>query len=319
MVKFTEVKDLERVRDGDVVVFPANERRLDVSVSTFAKMGLSVGRTVRSANIPEVVESWLVRRDAKPRAFMVVGTSHMRSATEDELLLGLGAVSSREREDPKISEGALVPFGPAPLWPMRTWAACWSDTHEYAVQRRLLSLMGTAGAIQTRGSCSSGTEDLCMNQAWDGDRSCTRRPDGTEDSGGHVPALSFGETGASLNSYMMNDLASWGGPGWGCKRCRIRFSSGFMGNLERRGAKAMRPTAQFASDVTDYVAEWMCEEIAKRFNLRIDAGRRFLEGLAADVKRDGSRAKAYKAAARKLAPRMKAACRALLSETGVVL
>ena len=318
MVKFTEVKDLERVRDGDVVVFPANERRLDVSVSTFAKMGLSVGRTFRSANNPEVVGSWLVRKDAKPRAFMVVGASHMRSATEDELLLGLDAVSSREREDPKISEGALVPFGPAPLWPMRTWAACWSDTHEYAVQQRLLSLMGTAGAIRARRD-SAETGDLCMNQVWDGNLPCIRRPESAADSREHVPALSYGETGATLNSYMMDDLANWCGPGWGCKRCRIRFSSGFMGNLKRRGAVAMRPTAQFASDVTDYVAEWMCEEIAKRFGHRIDAGRRFLEGLAADVKRDGRRAKAYKAAARKLAPRTKAARRALISETGVVL
>ena len=97
MVKFTRVKDPERAKNGDIVLFPAGERRLNVSAPTFAKMGLSVGGTSRSDNSCGTVRRWLVRKDMAARAFMLCNASYRSAPSENELLLGM------DREDPIAS------------------------------------------------------------------------------------------------------------------------------------------------------------------------------------------------------------------------
>lgn len=317
MVKFTRVKDPERAKDGDIVLFPAGERRLNVSVSTFARMGLSTGDTIRSSNSPETVARWLVREDLKARAFMVCGASYRSGPSENELLLGMDAVAKQADKDTELYTAFIVPFGPR-MWTMKEWAGCWNDTHDGVVQKRLLETMGLAGSLRsehTRGPASD--EDLYANQVWDGLKQCSGRLVGEIDADEYFPTRSEAEPG--LDTYRCETLMSWDGCGWNDKRQRIRFAYGFLTELVKRGAVMLRPTQQFTDDMTGQVTRWASDRLAQRFFDRIQASRRYMKGLMADVKRDSVRLDAYRAYARKMAPEEARSRRTMLAETGIEL
>lgn len=318
MVKFTRVKDPERAKDGDIVLFPAGERRLNVSAPTFAKMGLSIGGTSRSDNSCETVRRWLVRdSDLRARAFMLCGVSHRNAPSENELLLGIDAVTKRAEEDPELSVASVVPFGPK-LWTMKEWAACWNETHDSAVQKRLLETMGLAGTLHfehTRGPESD--DDLYASQVWDGFRQCSGRPDGTNDADAHFPTRQ--DAKPDLDTYACETLMVWDGCDWYEKESRIRFRSGFLTELSKRGAIVLRPTQQFVDDMTGQITGWASARLAQRFYDRIQASRRYVKGLMKDIMRDIVRLKAYRANARKLSPEETRNCRTMLAETGVEL
>lgn len=309
MVKsFKEVMDLERAKVGDIVVFPGDERRLNLSASTFSRMGLSVGDLSRSVNDRSTVESWLVRRDSEPRAFLLAYANYGSTPTGDELLLGLGAVSSLATEDPAISFGDLVPFGPD-RWPMATWAACWDRVNDGAVRKKLLALMGSAGAIHDAWSSGPGRpgEDSWLDQAWNGRPFCVGWQGAKEHADWYFPRL---RKKADADTYHLSSLMKWDGPSFRSRE-RIRFSSGFLKELGKRGAVAFRPDRRFVDAMTASVAQWACEQLARRFAERVDAGKAYLKGLADDVRRDKDRVKAYMAASRKMAAGAKAASKAV--------
>lgn len=318
MVKFTRVKDPERAKDGDIVLFPAGERRLNVSARTFSKMGLSVGGTSRSDNSRVTVAKWLVRKDMAARAFMLCDASYRSAPSEDTLLLGMDAVTKRAEEDPEISVASIVPFGPK-LWTMREWAGCWNATYDGAVQKRLLETMGLAGSLRsehTRGPKSD--DDLYASQVWDGLRQCSMRPAGTDDADAFFPTREGEEP--DMGTYACKTLMAWDGEDvYGEKEQRIRFRSGFLTELAKRGAIVLRPTQQFVDDMTGRIAGWASAKLAQRFYDRIQASRRYMKGLMKDVKRDIVRIKAYRANARKTVPEETRSRRTMLAETGVEL
>ena len=317
MVKFTRVKDPERAKDGDIVLFPANERRLNVSTRTFTKMGLSVGDTSRSDNYPGTVSTWLARKDLKARAFMLCHAIFRGAPSKNELLLGMDAVAKRAEEDPEIEVASIVPFGPA-RWTMEQWAAAWNETHDFAVQRRLLATMGLAGSV--RANWTTGTEspeDLYAEQVWDGYPICSARPDGADDSSEHFPTRR--NAAPDLGTYECGTLMAWNRAGWNAKESRILFRHGFLTELAKRGTVVLRPTGQFVDDMTGQIAGWASAQLAQRFSDRVKACRRYLTGLMADVRRDDMRTRKYRANARKLAPEGARSRRTMLAETGVEL
>lgn len=315
MVKFTRVKDPERAKDGDIVLFPAGERRLNVSAQTFSKMGLSIGNTSRSDNRRGTVVRWLVRKDMVARAFMLCNASYRSAPSENELLLGMDAVTKRVEEDPEVSAASIVPFGPR-LWTMKEWAGCWNETHGNAVQQRLLETMGLAGTLHfehTRGPGSD--DDLYASQVWDGLKRCSMRPLGTDGAYAFFPTRK--DEKPDMDTYACETLMVW--DGGQSKEQRIRFRSGFLTELAKRGAIVLRPTQQFVDDMTGRVAGWASAKLAQRFYDRIQASRRYVKGLMADVKRDIARLKAYRANARRMIPEETRSRRTMLAETGVEL
>lgn len=317
MVKFTRVKDPERAKYGDIVLFPAGERRLNVSARTFSDMGLSMGNTFRSDNYPETVNRWLVRKDLVARAFMVCGASYMCAPSENERLLGIDAVTKRTEEDPEVLMASVVPFGPR-RWSMKRWAGCWNEVHDGAVQRRLLETMGSTGILRLEHTREPESgEDLYANQVWDGLRLCSGRPDMTEDADAYFPTRM--DTVPGINTYYVETLMAWDGCRLDKKDQRIRFRSGFLTELAKRGAIVLRPTQQFTDDMTGQVTRWVSDQLAQRFFDRIQASRRYMKGLMTDVKRDVTRLKAYRANARKMSPEETRSRRTMLAETGVEL
>ena len=318
--KFTRIMDPERVKDGDLLVFPAGETRLNLKPSTWGGLGLSMGGTCRSDNSENTVSAWLSRTDFAARLFMICGVSHRSAPCEEDLLLTMDAcVRRKEPEVPLVCHAALVPFGPK-LWPAGKWISCWDRTHGGAVLGALAERAGVAGAIADRNGRAKACEDMFMNQVWDGDVRLSKLDvrageHDYDDAECWFPVL-VGKNAADESSYDVSTLAQWRG-GWDCKDERIRFHGGFMTNLAKRGALLLRPTPGFERLVTESCVSRWCLEMQKRFARRAAAGRDYLKGLAADIRRDVARQRMYGALSRKaarLGPRL---ARKTLKETGV--
>lgn len=299
MVKFTRVLDPERVKDGDLLVFPAGVTKLNLKPSTFGDLGLSMGRTSRSDNSPETIAAWLSRSDGAARLFMITDVTHRSAPQGDDLLLTMDACLERKiPEVPRVSTACLVPFGPK-MWTWKKWAACWNQTHKGAVMSELTAKVGAEGAL----SVTSGVnDDQYMNQVWNEDADLSGLSDapgrGFDAAEDWFPIRS-GKDKVDLDSFDVSTLMEWTGR-WGSKSSRVCFHCGFLTNLAKRGAKVLRPDEEFEKLVTASVASWYCHEMQMRFVRRVFAGRTYLKGLLDDVRRDAKRARRYDALSRKL-------------------
>lgn len=298
MVKFTRVLDPERVKDGDLLVFPAGVTKLNLKPSTFGDLGLSMGRTGRSDNSPETVAAWLSRSDGAARLFMVCDVSGKSAPQGDDLLLTMDACLERKiPEVPRVSSACLVPFGPK-LWTWKRWAACWNESHKGAVTKELAAMAGAECAlIDTVGV----EDDQYMNQVWNEDNDLnglSGDPAGDEAAEDWFPVRS-GRDKVDPESFDVATLMAWDGK-YGPKSGRIQFNAGFLSNLVQRGAKVLRPDEEFERLVTASVVSWYCREMQARFVNRVAAGRMYLKGLMADIRRDAGRARKYDALSRKL-------------------
>lgn len=321
MVKFTRVTDPERVKDGDLLVFPAGETRLNLKPSTFADLGLSIGDTTRSDNSAHTVEAWLYRPDCAARCFMLCEIQGKMPRSGNDLLLSMDACTVRkDPEVPRVLDGAIVPFGPK-LWSWEKWAGCWNETFPDAMMRAFGARVGVAGAISTD-ACKAHPEDAYANLVWDDGSwkaGLDSRDEAWDEAGSFFP-FQNGRGKVDGDSFDISSLMDWdGGFGWGRKSDRIRFRCGFLAELARRGAKVLRPGAGFAELVTESVVSWYCGAVRRRFEARVAACRKFMKGLADDVRRDLARARMYGTASYKAGRKGPGLARALLKGTGAAL
>ena len=75
MEGFSRIKDPMRLKRGDILYFPpaAREPRLAVGLSTFSRMGISIGETRRSDNRVARVRKMLVEHPAGRGFALMVG------------------------------------------------------------------------------------------------------------------------------------------------------------------------------------------------------------------------------------------------------
>ena len=76
MAMLTRIKDPLRLKEGDIVILPADysgRRRLKthLSLNTLGKLGLSIGDTSRSTNRTSVVREWLSDKPDETRYFVI--------------------------------------------------------------------------------------------------------------------------------------------------------------------------------------------------------------------------------------------------------
>lgn len=294
MVKFERVKDPERVRNGDLLVFPAGATRLRLKLSTWSRLGLSMGETGRSDNSAATVTPWLCTDFGKHRAFMLCDVCDKSMPSSDELLLTLDAtnIGRPPPETPRYASASIVPFGPSKLgW--NKWCACWNETAGNAVLNAVAAKLGANGALGQ----DSGGPDSYMTQVWDGERRLAGlgKDDDWDDTESWFPLADSGGS-VDADSFDLPTIASWSG-GYDAKDDRIRFHTGFVAKCAERGAVVLRPGDEFRSLVTDDCARWFCAELSRRFTRRAESGRHYLKGLAADIRRDAERARACSFAA----------------------
>lgn len=93
MEGFSRIKDPMRLKRGDILYFPpaAREPRLAVGLSTFSKMGVSIGETRRSDNHVARVRKMLVEHPAGRGFALMVGDTWLARSyrTGEERFLGL--------------------------------------------------------------------------------------------------------------------------------------------------------------------------------------------------------------------------------------
>lgn len=91
---FTRITDASRLKDGDLVVIPSESskklKKLHVSHDTYRKMGLSVGRTVRSENTLQAVDNLLAADNGEPRVLFVHHVELPYMSETDAMMMSLG-------------------------------------------------------------------------------------------------------------------------------------------------------------------------------------------------------------------------------------
>lgn len=290
MGKFERVKDPMRAAVGDLLVMPATSK-LNLSLRTLNKYGVSMGDTCRSVNSPNTVAKWLVREDMKPRVLLVAKALAASQPSSDQSLIGLGAIKATPPEAPRIIHASLVPFGPE-LWDWNSWAGCWNSVTDNSVAGRLAQLCGFAKVNTFNEGLRKGrTADLFASQVWDerpvlaglaapGDR---HDWDLTED---YVPADPT--CNGDVDAFTVDSLMYWGGE-WHDKTARIRVPGEFLSKFAARGAIVVRPAEEFRQAVTDWCAGWCAGELKARFARRTAAAKFYMAGLKSDMARDAAR------------------------------
>jgi hypothetical protein len=179
-------------------------------------------------------------------------------------------------------------------------------------------LAAKAGAECALADTVGVEDDQYMNQVWDEDN-CLNGLSG-DPAGGECAEDWFpvrrGKDRVEPESFDVATLMSWDGKCYGPKASRIRFASGFLAELAKRGAKVLRPDAEFERLVTASVASWYCREMQARFVNRVAAGRTYLKGLMADIRRDVARARRYGSLSRRLGQSGPRLARETLKGTG---
>ena len=93
MEGFSRIKDPMRLKRGDILYFPpaAREPRLSVGLSTFSRMGISIGETRRSDNHVARVRKMLVEHPAGRGFALMVGDTWLARSyrTGEERFLSL--------------------------------------------------------------------------------------------------------------------------------------------------------------------------------------------------------------------------------------
>ena len=93
MEGFSRIKDPMRLKRGDILYFPpaAREPRLSVGLSTFSRMGISIGETRRSDNHVVRVRKMLVEHPAGRGFALMVGDTWLARSyrTGEERFLSL--------------------------------------------------------------------------------------------------------------------------------------------------------------------------------------------------------------------------------------
>lgn len=317
--EFTRVKDPERLKEGDLLVVPAEPKPL--SLGTLSRCGMSIGFTRRSRNDATLVSHWLAGPRPEPKVFLAAGVNHRARESEEQLLLGLDAVKARDPEDPRMYAASLVPFGPLAgdlEWSWRQWAGCWNDVTRGAVAKRLAELCGDDMVLRSEPDGKGApARDLAASCAWDNaavtEFDHEAKSDDWFPTAGRRRYWSGGENPFALRSLMDRDNNGYLSP----EKTRMYVSGEFLVNLVKRGAYVLRPPEWFRDAVTTRIAGECMDELRRRFLDRIVSARKFAALLAADVRCDCARAKRLLSLARAVRRDTRPLARSMLRELGV--
>lgn len=304
MVKFERVKDPDRAKPCDLLVFPAGNEKLKLKPSTLSKYGLSVGQTCRASNALDTVRQWF-HDGVGPsrRVFAVAAAMHKAPPAKEELLLGLDATAVHVPDEVQpITRAELVPFGPdgfgSESWDARQWAGAWDAATGGAVVEAVRAAVGADGCVPVRGR--AGSPDECMSQTWDADTDRLLRglTDADRDSTVEDWFPTVAGAGPDACAFSLDSVMHWVG-GWYDLGTRVMVRPGFLGALVAKGAALLRPNGEFVAAVTADVAAWWMADMRNRFLRRSAAGADYARRLKEASRNDARRAGKYAAAVRR--------------------
>lgn len=307
MVKFERVKDPDRVKPCDLLVFPAGNEKLKLKPSTLSKYGLSVGQTSRADNALGTVQSWFHDGvGASRRVFAVAAAVHKAPPAKEELLLGLDATAVHVPDEIQpITRAELVPFGPdgfgSEYWDARQWAGAWDAATNGGVAEAVRAAVGADGCVPA--DDRTGGPDACMSHTWDEDIGLLRGltdddRDSTVDAWFPTVSTVTVSTEPDASAFDLESVMRWNG-GWNDLDTRVMVRPGFLGALVAKGAVLLRPNGEFVDAVTADVAAWWMADMRSRFLRRSAAGADYARRLKEASRNDARRAGKYAAAVRR--------------------
>lgn len=318
---FSQIKDLTRLKTGDIVYFPTAERepRLRVSVRTFAKMGISVGETKRADNSESRVKKMLVDHPGERGFALMVGETWSRRSYRngEERFLNLIDNDGDPSSDlvPRCRCLALhsVPVpGEEP------------DQFECESMWRVLNDRAKA---RLRSLAVKGSMLFCESLDQRGERFLQCVFEESPDKAGRealpeVPSVGYW---VDPDKPIYDDdsdkiLVDYYGDGK-CVYTDIydtafmRVSGKFVENCHRRGAVVMRPSERVLDEMAWTLVPPALRNCAESWLRRIGFVKSFVEGLHRETSRALLRPKGFLAYAAKSAP-TKAQSKRLLKESG---
>ena len=323
MEGFSRIKDPMRLKRGDILYFPpaAREPRLSVGLSTFSKMGISIGETRRSDNHVARVRKMLVEHPAGRGFALMVGDTWLARSyrTGEERFLGLIGNDGESATDvlPRVRMMTLhaVPVpGEEP------------DGYECESMYRVLrdralahvKSLGVKWGEFFDGSVSGANAERFLQSVFDGspDRAAADAlPDvpgtlaGYEDpsapaDGSNVEGLVRRYYGSGVNAP--GDIYDHG---------FIRVRGKFPGECVKRGAVLVRPSERVLDTMAMTLVAPALRECAGAWVKRIEFVRSFAEGLHREMGRAMARPKAFMSLASRSSPKA-AQVKRLLRESG---
>ena len=323
MEGFSRIKDPMRLKRGDILYFPpaAREPRLSVGLSTFSKMGISIGETRRSDNHVARVRKMLVEHPAGRGFALMVGDTWLARSyrTGEERFLSLIGNDGESATDvlPRVRMMTLhaVPVpGEEP------------DEYEcdcmYRVLRdRALAHVKTLGVKWSEffdnsiGSANAERFLQCVFEASPDQAAAGALPDVPSTTAGYDdPSAPADESKveALVSEYYGDGVNS---PGDIYDSGFIRVRGKFPGECVKRGAVLVRPSERVLDEMAKTLVAPALRECAGAWVKRIGFVRSFVEGLHREMVRAMARPKAFMSLASRSSPKA-AQVKRLLRESG---
>lgn len=323
MEGFSRIKDPMRLKRGDILYFPpaAREPRLSVGLSTFSKMGISIGETRRSANHVARVRKMLVEHPAGRGFALMVGDTWLARyyRTGEERFLSLIGNDGESATDvlPRVRMLTLhaVPVpGEEP------------DGYECESMYRVLKdralahvkSLGVKWGEFFDGSVGGANAERFLQCVFEDspDRAAADALPGVPGTtaGYHDPSAPADDSSVEdlVLRYYGNGANS---PGDIYDHGFIRVMGKFPGECVKRGAVLVRPSERVLDTMAMALVAPALRECAGAWVKRIEFVRSFVEGLHREMGRAMARPKAFMSLASRSSPKA-AQVKRLLRESG---
>lgn len=323
MEGFSRIKDPMRLKRGDILYFPpaAREPRLAVGLSTFSKMGISIGETRRSDNHVARVRKMLVEHPAGRGFALMVGDTWLARSyrTGEEKFINLIGNDGESATDvlPRVRMMTLhaVPVpGEEP------------DEYERDCMYRVLKDRALAH-VKTLGVKWSEFFDCSINGT-NAERflQCVFSESPDQAAAGALPDVpgttaGYDNPSAPADDSNVEDLVlryygnGFNSPGDIYDSGFIRVRGKFPGECVKRGAVLARPSERVLDEMAKTLVAPALLECAGAWVKRLEFVKSFAEGLHREMVRATARPKAFVSLASRSSPKA-AQVKRLLRESG---
>lgn len=323
MEGFSRIKDPMRLKRGDILYFPpaAREPRLSVGLSTFSKMGISIGETRRSANHVARVRKMLVEHPAGRGFALMVGDTwlarHYRTGEERFLsLIGNDGESATD----VLPRVRMLTLHAVPV-PGETPDGYECECMYRVLKDRALAHVKSLGVKWGEffdGSVGGANAERFLQCVFE------ESPDrAAADALPDVPGTTAGynDPSAPAVDSIVEDLViryygnGANSPGDIYDHGFIRVMGKFPGECVKRGAVLVRPSERVLDTMAMALVAPALRECAGAWVKRIEFVRSFAEGLRSEMGRAMARPKAFMSLASRSSPKA-AQVKRLLRESG---
>ena len=323
MEGFSRIKDPMRLKRGDILYFPpaASEPRLAVGLSTFSKMGISIGETRRSDNHVARVRKMLVEHPAGRGFALMVGDTWLARSyrTGEERFINLIGNDGESATDvlPRVRMLTLhaVPVpGEEP------------DEYERDCMYRVLRDRALAHVKTLGVKWSEFFDNSVGGSNAEKFLQCVFEESPDQAAAGALPGVpgttaGYDDPSAPADDSSVEDLVlryygnGANSPGDIYDDGFIRVRGKFPGECVKRGAVLVRPSERVLDEMAKTLVAPALLECAGAWVKRLEFVRSFVEGLHREMVRAMARPKAFVSLASRSSPKA-AQVKRLLRESG---